>query len=116
MKEGDFDALRRPEAERFSGGQFCFAVGSLDNARGDGAASPEPVEDQMPMTPQAPGDLLHRAYPAAEGAGAPGIEELHGPLGARVLPEPLEVLAEQMIPDALEVLRLYCRISLSLTY
>lgn len=33
MKEGDFDALRRPEAERFSGGQFCFAVESLDNAR-----------------------------------------------------------------------------------
>jgi hypothetical protein len=51
MKECDFDALRRPEAERFSGGQFCFAVESLDNARRDGAASPEPVEDQMPMTP-----------------------------------------------------------------
>ena len=55
------------------------------------------------MTPQASGDLLHRADPAAHGACTPGIEELHGPLGARVLPEPLEVLAEQMSPDALEV-------------
>jgi len=103
MKEGDFDALRRPEAERFSGGQFRFAIESLDDARRDRAPSPEPVEDQVPMTPQAPGDLLHRADPAAQGAGAPGIEELHGPLGARVLAEPLEVLAEQMSPDALEV-------------
>ncbi len=103
MKEGDFDALRRPEAKRFSGGQFCFAVESLDNARRDGAPSPEPVEDQMPMTPQAPGDLFHRADPASHGAGAPGVEELHRPLGAGVLPEPLEVLAKQMSPDALEV-------------
>ena len=86
-----------------SGGQFCFADESLDNARRDGAASPEPVEDQMPMTPQALGDLLHRADPAAQGPGAQGIEGLHGPLGARVLPEPLEVLAEQMSPDAPEV-------------
>jgi len=57
----------------------------------------------MPMTPQAPGNLLHRDDPAAHGAGAPSVEELHRPLGARVLPEPLEVLAEQMSPDALEV-------------
>jgi hypothetical protein len=57
----------------------------------------------MPMTPQAPGDLLHRADPTTPGASAPCVEELHRPFEARVLPEPLEVLAEQMSPDALEV-------------
>ena len=36
MKEVDFDALRRSEAERFSGGQFRLAVESLDVARRDG--------------------------------------------------------------------------------
>jgi hypothetical protein len=35
MKEGDFDALWRPEAERFSGGQFRFAAEPLDDARRD---------------------------------------------------------------------------------
>jgi hypothetical protein len=74
MKERDFDALRRPEAKRFSGGQFCFAVESLDNARRDGAPSPEPVEDPMPITPQTTGDLLHRFDPNAD--GAPSVEEL----------------------------------------
>ena len=103
MKQGDFNALRRSEAERFSGCQFCLAVESLDDSRRDRAPSSEPVEDQVPMTPQALGDLFHRADPAPHGASAPGIEELHGPLRARVLPEPLEVLAEQMSPDALEV-------------
>jgi hypothetical protein len=57
----------------------------------------------VPMTPQASGDILHRASPAAPGAGATGIEKLHGPLGARVLPEPLKVLVEQMSPDTLQV-------------
>jgi hypothetical protein len=105
MKQGDLYGMRRARAECFSGGQFRFAVESLDNSRRDRAPSPQPVDDQVPMTPQAPGDLLHRADPAPHGAEAPGVEELHRPLWARVPPEPHEVLAEQMRPDALEVVR-----------
>lgn len=48
-------------------------------------------------------DLLHRTDLAPHGAGAPAIDKLHRPLRARVLPEPLEVLAEQMSSDALKV-------------
>jgi hypothetical protein len=37
MKQREFDALRRPEVVRFSGGQFRLAVESLDNPRRDTA-------------------------------------------------------------------------------
>jgi hypothetical protein len=53
MKQRDFNAFRSPKAERFSGSQFHDAVQTLDNARRYGAFGPEPVEDQMPVTPQA---------------------------------------------------------------
>ncbi len=93
--------VRKPTA--FFCGQFRFAAESLDDTRRGGAQSPEPVADQMPMTPLAPGNLLHRANLAAHRAGAPASEKLCGLLGARVLPEPPELLAKQMVPDTLEV-------------
>ena len=55
------------------------------------------------MTPQAFGDLLHRRKPTAEGFGAPRLKKLLRPSRGRVVPEPLKLLAEQMRPDALEV-------------
>ena len=61
MKQRDFNAFRSPEAERFSGSQFHDAVQTLDNARRNGAYGPEPVENQVPMTPQALSHLLPRA-------------------------------------------------------
>ncbi len=103
MKQREFDALRRPEAIRFSGGQFRLAIESFDDACRDAAQGEEPVEDQRPVTPQAPDDFLHRLKPTPEGAGAPRLEELPGPYWGRVSPEPLELLAEQVGPDALEV-------------
>jgi len=50
VKECDFDALRCSEAERCAGGQLRRAAEALDDARRDGAAGPEPGEDQTPMT------------------------------------------------------------------
>jgi len=54
MKQREFDALWRPEAVRFSGGQFRLAIESFDDARRDPAQGEEPVEDQRPMTPDIP--------------------------------------------------------------
>ena len=51
MKQREFDALRRSEAVRFSGGQFCLAVEFLDNPRRDTAEGEEPVQDQRERTP-----------------------------------------------------------------
>lgn len=34
MIQGDFHGVIGPEAERFSGGQFCFGVETLDDATG----------------------------------------------------------------------------------
>jgi len=100
MKQREFDPLWRPEAVRFSGGQFRLAVESLDDACRDGAQGEEPVEDQRPVPPQALGDFLHRRKPAAQGSSAPRLEELARPCRASVFPKPLELLAEQMGPDA----------------
>ena len=103
MKQREFDAFWRSEAIRFSGGQFHLAVESLDNPRRDTAQGEEPVEDQVPMTPQALRDLLHRREPAPHGLSAPGIEELPRPSRGCILPEPLKLFAQQVSPNALEV-------------
>jgi len=95
MKQREFDALRGPEAVRFSGGQFRFAVESLDRAGRDGAQGEEPVEDQQPVPPQALVDLLHRRKPAAQGTGVPRLEKLACPCWGGVLPEPLKLFAQQ---------------------
>jgi hypothetical protein len=103
MKQRDFNAFRGSEAERFSGSQFHDAVQTLANTRRNGAFGPEPVEDQVPMTPQALGDLLHRREAAPHSSGTPAVKEPLSPSRVRVAPEPLEQFPEQMSPDALEV-------------
>jgi len=55
------------------------------------------------MTPQAFGDLLHRRKPTAEGFGAPRLKKLLRPSRGRVVPEPLKLFAQQVSPNALEV-------------
>ena len=62
MKQLDFDAFCRLEAEYFSGGQSHNADESLDNSRRDGALSSEPVGDQAPMTRQTLGDPLRQTH------------------------------------------------------
>ncbi len=78
MKQRDFNAFRSPEAERFSGRQFHDAVQTLDNARRNGAFSLEPVEDQIPVTPQTLGHLLDRLQRAPHAAGAPRVKQSPG--------------------------------------
>jgi hypothetical protein len=103
MKQREFDALWRPEAVHICGGQFRRAIESFDGARRDPAQGEEPVEDQRPMTPQAPGDFLHRPKATTEGSGAPRLKELPYPCRGGVVSVPLELLTEQVDPDAIEV-------------
>ena len=103
MKQGEFDALSGSEAIRFSGGQFRFAIKTLDDARRNRAAGPKPVEDQVVMASQAPSDFLHRAKPTAHHSFAPGVEELPGEYRVGELPESLKVFAEQKGLNALEI-------------
>ncbi len=63
----------------------------------------EPVEDQQPVPPQAVGNFLQQRKPAAQGLISPRLEELARPCRASIFPGPPELLAEQMGPDALEV-------------
>ena len=103
MKQRDFNAFRGSEAERFSGSQFHHAVETLDNARRNGAFGPEPVEEQVSVTPQALSHLLHRLQLAPHGTGAPRVKDFLSPRRTHVVPELLEQLAEKVSPDALEV-------------
>jgi len=79
MKQRNFNTFRSPEAERFSGRQFHDAVQTLDNARRNGAVSPEQLEDQNPLTPQALGHLLDRLQRAPHAAGASRVKQSPGP-------------------------------------
>jgi len=51
-QQREFDALRGAKAVRFSGGQFCFSIESLDNAGRAHAQIAKPIENEGPMTPQ----------------------------------------------------------------
>jgi hypothetical protein len=56
------------------------------------------------MTPQASGDFLHRLEPTVQDAGAPKVEQLSCPCRGRVFKEPLELFAEQVGRNTLEIL------------
>ena len=103
MKQGEFDTLSGSEAIRFSGGQFRFAIETLDDARRNRAAGPKPVEDQVVMASQAPSDFLHRFKATAHRFFAPRFEKLRCPLRVHALPESLKVFTEQKGLDALEI-------------
>ena len=96
MKQCEFDALSGSEAIHFSGGQFHFAIQTLDDARRNRAHGSKPVEDQVVMASQAPSDFLHRAKPTANRFFAPGVEKLCCPLRVHALPESLKVFTERV--------------------
>src|SRR3954468_9986349 len=50
------------------------------------------------MSPNRPGDLLHRLQPRAHHPARPFVQEPPGPRRASVLPEPLELLPQEIGP------------------
>ena len=71
VKQRDFDAFCRSEAVRFSDGQFCLAVETLDNARRNLSLRMESVRQEASVMLQALGDLLHLLKTALLGLLAP---------------------------------------------
>lgn len=51
------------------------------------------------MATQHPGHFLHRLQIGLERSGHPVVEELSCEVGALILPEPLEILAQQVALD-----------------
>ena len=103
MIEGNFSGAVGPESIGPSGDHFEPVVHALDDARGNLAERPEPVEEQAPVSLQRVGDLHHRLDARPGRSLAPGVEEGDGPTGRAVSPEVLEVLLEQVGPHRLEV-------------
>jgi hypothetical protein len=99
-----FEGAEGPEAVGAPQGESGFVVEALDRARGDGAFGPEPVQQQGPVPPQHAGDLLHGGEAGPHRLGAPAIEELARPGGRTVVPEELELFAQEVGADASEVL------------
>ncbi len=89
-------------------GTFCddfgFVVETLHAAEGNLPFGLEPVEQEGPVRSEHAGNFLHGIEPGTHGSGTPLVQELAGPGGRTVAPEPLEVLLEQVGPDSLEVI------------
>src|ERR1019366_10236437 len=98
MVEGEFDRFVFAKAVRFSHGQFCLVVETLNDAGGNRAFGMKPVEQQRAMLSQAAGYLLHRLQPRSHHALAPLVEKTPGPDRRLVLPKSLEVFAMQIGP------------------
>ncbi len=60
MIEREFCDSEGSEAIGFSHGDFRLVIQSFDDAAGEGFASTELVEEQLPMVAQGYGNLLHR--------------------------------------------------------
>src|SRR5882724_1012481 len=66
---------------------FLFVVQSLDHTAGILLSGLEIVEQQLAVTAQRSGDLLHRGDAGSHGLLAPEIQEHAGPGGRVVFPE-----------------------------
>ena len=77
------------ESIGFSGSQFRFVVETLNNAAGELALGPEPVQQQRSVPPQLTSHFLHGLNPRLHRPGTPSVQELARPIGRSVRPEQL---------------------------
>ena len=98
MIQSDFSGMVSPIAVRFSGGQFCLGVETLDNPTGKLFLGPEPVQQQRSMSPQHLGYFLHGVNLRAHGLGTPCIQKLSRPVRRDVRPEELELFLQKVTP------------------
>ena len=78
MIQSYFSRFDGAEAKGFSESQFHLQVQALHDPRVVLLLGSEPVQDQLPVLPQAARCLLHRVQPAPHRLPAPGIQELAG--------------------------------------
>lgn len=90
MIERDFCDAERPEAVRFSHGDFGFVVQSLDDAARERLAGAKIVEQQFAVRANRANEFLHRFNARTHDFTCPLVEEFGGPGGRGILPEALE--------------------------
>src|SRR2546421_7266806 len=85
--ESDFHGSKGTKTIGSSSYHSNFVVETLHGARRDLAFGAEPVQNEWLMSPQHPGNFLHRFQTAAQGAEAPGVEKGLGPDQGFICPE-----------------------------
>lgn len=97
--EREFEDAERSEAAGFSHGDFGLVIQALDDTAGKQFLSAEVIQDQLPMDPQRPGDLLHWLDAGPHRLAASFVEELPGPRGRVVIPPLLKGFLEKVHTD-----------------
>src|ERR1700686_1047076 len=82
---------------------FRFVVQSLDHTAGNLLSGLEIVEQQLAVSAQRSGDLLHRPDAGSHRLPEPEIQKHAGPSGRVVFPELLKILFEEIGTDSLEI-------------
>ena len=91
------------ETVRFSQRHFCLGVHSLHASAGEFAVGHEPVEQQLPVTPQRACHFFHGIKLTSHRSGAPAVQKLACPCRALITPELLEILFHQVCPHRSQV-------------
>src|SRR6266853_3019654 len=103
MIEREFQDAKGTKTIGSSHGYFGFVVQSLDHTAGNLLSGLEIVEQQLAVSAQRSGDLLHRRDAGSHGLLAPKIQKHAGPGGRVVFPELLKIFFEEIGTDGLEV-------------
>ena len=91
------------ESIGFSGSQFRFVVETLNNAAGELAFGPEPVQQQRSVAPHLTGHFLHGFNLRSHRPGTPSVQELARPIGRFIRPEQLKLFLQQVAPHRLQI-------------
>ena len=98
MIQGNFHRVKGAEAVRSSGYHSDFVVQALDDAAGDFAFGPKPVQQQLLMRAQHPRHFLHRLEAAAQGAPSPIVQKVAGVPDRFIGPEVFKEVFERRSP------------------
>src|SRR5438067_9941509 len=102
MIQSEFRDSEASETVRFSDRYFCFVVQTFHGACRQ-AVCAEPVEHQRAVLPERLGNAFEGLDLRSHYRRRPGVEELPGPSGRDVRPEPLEALLQEVTTDDSEV-------------
>ena len=91
------------ESIGFSGSQFRFVVETLNNAAGELAFGPEPVQQQRSVAPQLTGHFLNGLNLRSHRPGTPSVQERARPIGRFIGPEQLKLFFQLVAPDRLQI-------------
>lgn len=103
MIEGQFQKIITPETIGTLGDHLGLVIEPFDATEGDFPFCPKPVQQEPPVITEHFGYFLHGLQPGPHSAFAPVVQELACPARDGILPEPLEVLLQDIRPYGLQV-------------